>query len=203
MAQEVNMARIYAAHMNMMLVVKGLHRKKHITDNILNELVDSCLKDRTDQQEQLKQPDVDFDGIDIVLYTAMKLNVLTELELISDESIMRRICIECNGILMRKSLDFTNNRNFLGKLTDRYRLNAYENTVKSISCRCFCSLFNPGYTILTLVRTHIFAYKKAGNRARRPDTSVSSPSKITDRLFDILQRTPDCIDFLVEAVSEK
>lgn len=64
--------------------------------------------------------------------------------------------------------------------------------------------FRSGYTILTLVRTHIWAYKKAGNRPRRPTDSVSSPSKITDRLLNILQRTSDNIDFLIEAVkSEK
>lgn len=61
---------------------------------------------------------------------------------------------------------------------------------------------NSGHTILTLVRTHIFAYKKAGNRPRRPADSVSSPSKITDRLFQILQHTPGTVDFLTEAVRQ-
>lgn len=54
-----------------------------------------------------------------------------------------------------------------------------------------------------MVRTHIFAYKKAGNKPRRPDSSVSSPSKIADRLLDILKNTRENIDFLDQAVSKK
>lgn len=121
MAEEVNMERIYVGHMNVMLVVKGLRRKDYISEEALNALIDSCIKERADQQEQLKQHNVHFDGVDTVLYTAMKLHVLTELELISDECAMRQLCIECDGMLMRKSLDFTKNHNFLGKFPDRIK----------------------------------------------------------------------------------
>lgn len=55
---------------------------------------------------------------------------------------------------------------------------------------------------MTLVRTHIWAYKKADNKPCKPTASASSPSEITDRLLYILQQTPETIDFLFEAVNK-
>lgn len=112
------MARIYVAQMNLMLILKCLNRKKYIDDEVLKARIDECVQERADQQDQLKQRGrTDFDAVDTVLHTAMKLNVLTELELISDEFVVRQICIDCDRILMNKSLDFTGNHSFLGKVT--------------------------------------------------------------------------------------
>lgn len=127
------MARSYAGHMNMMLIMKCLLRKGYIGDEVLKARVDECLKERADQQGQLKQHDTNFDEVDTVLNTAMKLKVFAELELISDECVMRQLCIDCDRILLKKSLDSMENRTFLGKvafaLRTRYQLNRIKNSL--------------------------------------------------------------------------
>lgn len=110
------MARSIAGYMNMIMVMKCLHRKGYIGGDVFKARIDDCLKERADQQEQLKQRDTNFDEVNTVLYTAMKLNVFTELELISDKFVMRQLCIDCDRILMNKSLDFMDNHKFLGKV---------------------------------------------------------------------------------------
>lgn len=116
MSAEVNMLRIYAAHTNMMMIMKRLNEKGFIGDEILLARIKECLTERAEQLPQLKRAGTNFDENSTILYSAMKLNVLTELQLISDESTMRQICIDCDGILMKKSLEVLGeNPTFYGK----------------------------------------------------------------------------------------
>lgn len=117
MSAEVNMTRFHAAQSNMMLIMKALHRKGYIGVEIFQAHINECLAERAEQQQLLKRSDINFDENRTILYTAMKLNVLTDLELITDECAMRQICIECDGILMKKSLQVSDkNHTFLGKV---------------------------------------------------------------------------------------
>lgn len=116
MSEEINMTRMYAAQINMMLVMKCLLRKRYIGDEILQARITACFAERADQQQQLQQTGTNFDENRTILYTAMKLNVLTELQLIDEECAMRRICIECDEILMKNSLEMLDNHTFLGKV---------------------------------------------------------------------------------------
>lgn len=109
-----NLDRSYAGYTNMMLVMKCLHRKRHIDDATLQARVNQCLEERSKQQQQLKRPGANFDPNRSILYTAMKLNVFTEFELITDEIAILELCIECDGILMAKNLDLMYNHTFLG-----------------------------------------------------------------------------------------
>lgn len=126
MSTEVNMNRIYAAQTNMMLIMKTLYQKRDIGDETVNPCIVQCLAERAEQQQQLKRSEMDFDADRPILYTAMKLNVLTELELITDEIDIRRICIECDGIVMAKELDLKDSHMFLGitllSLSKKYRI---------------------------------------------------------------------------------
>lgn len=117
MSAEVNMTRFHAAQSNMMLIMNALHRKGYIGVEIFQAHINECLAERAEQQQLLKRSDINFDENRTILYTAMKLNVLTDLELITDECAMRQICIECDGILMKKSLQESDkNHTFLGKV---------------------------------------------------------------------------------------
>lgn len=184
----------------MMLAMKCLFNKKYITQATLDACINRCLAQRSEQRQQLKQTGIDFDIAPPILYTSMKLSVFTELELITDETIIRQLCVECDEILTTNNLVLTYNRTFLGKYKFCFIRYIAEDTFNLIfvffSCRC-----RLGYTILTLVRTHIWAYRKAGNQPRKPTDSASSPSKITDRLLYILQEPPNVVDFLIEAVT--
>lgn len=180
----------------MMLVMKRLNRNGYIPNATVLARINKCRDERLQQQDQLTIHATDFDADPYILYTAMKLNVFAELELITDEIVMRELCIECDGILMAKNLSLKRNHQFLGKfkLAQPLKKNELGNL---IVCDC---RFHLGYTMLTLIRIHIFAYKNAGNKARLPIDSVSSPSKIADRLLHILQQTRNSLDFLIEAV---
>lgn len=117
MSAEVNMLRMYAAQSNMMSTMNRLREKGFIANETQQARIDACLTERSEQQQLLQQINGNFDENRTILYTAMKLNVLAELQLINDEPAMRQICIECDRILMDKSLDFSNGKNhtFLGK----------------------------------------------------------------------------------------
>lgn len=115
MSDEVNADRIYASHMNMMLVMKCLIRKQYIANSILHARIEKCIAQRSQQSQRLIRRNTNFEADKNILYTAMMLNVFMEHEMITDENVIRQLCIECDALLMANPLDVTYNHKFLGK----------------------------------------------------------------------------------------
>lgn len=122
MSDEDDMDRNCAGYTNMMLIMKCLIRKRCIDVDILRACIDKCILERLQQCQQLKRPDIDFDADKKILYTAMKLYAFTELEMITDKSVIQQLCTECDAIVMAQPLDLARSHTFLGKKNHKKKI---------------------------------------------------------------------------------
>lgn len=97
--------------MNGALALKHLVRKGIIEDAIRRQLVQKCIAERNQQQEDLRKS-MDFDKNPAVLQTAMKISVFTGLRLMDEDAAL--VCNQSYPLVVHGPLDLRQNRMFLG-----------------------------------------------------------------------------------------
>lgn len=101
----------HSAQMNGALALKHLVRKGIIEDAIRRQLVQKCIAERNQQQEDLRKS-MDFDKNPAVLQTAMKISVFTGLRLMDEDAAL--VCNQSYPLVVHGPLDLRQNRMFLG-----------------------------------------------------------------------------------------